>query len=606
MRLLQEIIEPQNGKINKIEKLKIPSPPALAFGRIAEYAKTGYEAITQEDKEFFLRCFGVYDRPTSPGSFMLRLRIPGGRLQGSQAMAIACLAKRYTKGSIDLTTRMGMELRDLKPSNLPSIMDDLESVGITTWQTGSDNFRNITTDPLDGLAKDSIIQTAKIIEALEALFMKNARWIGTIPRKFNTSICGSMINRCNLFGNDCAFALAKKEGRYGFNVYLGGKAYHLAQSADIFLTTSEEVVLFFGALMEVYQKYGFRDHRHKNRLFHLIEKAGLPSVVSAVCEAANRTFESAGQSCIQECGPSDNPLLLKDGTYALELAVVGGELNAKMLQGIAEAADKYATGELRLGTNQNITIVGIPEKNIPPLGQDPRIRPFLPKSPNYFQNLISCVGSERCIYAMIPGKSDALEMATFLEKEVPLDTPVRLYWSACHKGCGLNWAGDIGLEGSRTKMYGKAERSLNIFIGGTVDGSQKISREVARCIPIRHVRYYLLALLAEFKRLKKPNETFTEFNGRVLEKYSASAIGFFMHMNFLLGQKLKSAQRLRLDPLISPFEEQTEIIFFGEQLAKIIPHESKIRRIADGMQKGEYSHFYDIMSILVREANNGF
>lgn len=83
-------------------------------------------------------------------------------------------------------------------------------MGITTYQTGIDNFRNILADPLCTNAKDSVIDTTPVIESMQDIFLKNPEWISTLPRKFNTGISGSSTNRCNIFGQDCAFVLAKR------------------------------------------------------------------------------------------------------------------------------------------------------------------------------------------------------------------------------------------------------------------------------------------------------------------------------------------------------------------------------------------------------------
>ena len=279
MRL--EAISARHTKINKIEKLKATRSYKEAWEALQRYAREGYDAIPKEDKDFFLKCFGIFDRPATPGRFMMRIRIPGGRLESAQAEALGEMAREFGEDYMDLTTRAQVQLRYLKIEDIPTIIDRLEGVGITSWQTGVDNFRNIVTDPLDGLAYDNLIETAPLIDAMQSLWLKKEEWIAAIPRKFNTAIGGSMSNRCNLFAHDCCFALAVRDGEYGFNVYLGGKVGAIAQSADVFVT-EEDLLAFYEALIRTYKKFGFRDSRNKNRLHYLIQEAGMRTVIEAV------------------------------------------------------------------------------------------------------------------------------------------------------------------------------------------------------------------------------------------------------------------------------------------------------------------------------------
>jgi len=99
------------------------------------------------------------------------VRIPGGRLSSIQAKVLGECAKDFGNNYIDLTTRMQVELRYLHIEDIPEIFKRLENVGITTYQTGIDNLRNIVCDPLDGIALDNFIESYPILIELQNLFV---------------------------------------------------------------------------------------------------------------------------------------------------------------------------------------------------------------------------------------------------------------------------------------------------------------------------------------------------------------------------------------------------------------------------------------------------
>ena len=438
-------IQAKHTKINKIEKLKETRTYKEAWDALKTYAKEGYDSIIKEDKEFFLKCFGIFDRPATPKKFMMRIRIPSGRLDSKQAYTLGRLAKEYGNDYMDLTTRAQVQLRYLKIENIPYIIEELESVGLTSWQTGVDNFRNIVSDPLNRLSYDNIIDTAPLIDQMQDLWLKNGEWIATIPRKFNTSISGSMTNRCNLFAHDCCFALAMKDGEYGFNVYLGGKVGAIAKSANVFVRY-DEVISFYEALIKMYKEFGFRDSRNKNRLHFLIKEAGMKLVVDTVKEIAQRDFKDAGETLIKQprTEERDGRIRLKDGTFALHMVVPSGIFSGTAMIEAAELAKELGSGKLNISTTQNLYILEIKKKDIDKALKHKPYDRYKCVSTPYFNQLVACAGIDLCPFGVIPNKSDAIKMADYLSKTVPLpsDATIRMHWSACVKGCGVHELGD--------------------------------------------------------------------------------------------------------------------------------------------------------------------
>ena len=280
-------------KFNKIERLKQTLHPS-------EYAKNlqslNWHEIDESDR-FYLKNFGIYNIKLQPDLFMLRLRIDGGRISYAKLEQIAEIVEKYSLKLL-LTSRAQLELHDISPDNVYEIYTYLKTCNISTSQTLTDNFRAIVTDPYDGEALDSLISCYPMIEQINQLIIDNPYWTGTLPRKFNTAIIGREKPLVNPWSNDLLFALAKKEGVLGFNIYLGGKNAKVAQDADIFVVPAD-VLKLFEAVAETYQQHGLRGSRSKVRLFHLIEKEGMPQIRMWVETSFGKALETAGTLLMQ-------------------------------------------------------------------------------------------------------------------------------------------------------------------------------------------------------------------------------------------------------------------------------------------------------------------
>jgi len=322
MQILEKAKLSRSKKENKVEKTKALKNPMEVYAQLEAIAKGGYAHLAKEDSAYFLKCFGLFDKGEH---FMLRVRVPIGQLSYEQTYRIGEIAKAYGEDYIDITTRMQIVLRYIKIEDIATVINSLKEVGLSTFQTGVDNPRNIVADPLDGLAYDNLIPVKSIVDKFQALTIENPEWISVLPRKFNTGILGSLSNSCNIFGHDCCFVLANKNGRFGFNIYLGARVGVQAVDANLFVTI-EEAPAFFMALLEVFKRFGYRDNRNKNRLFFLLKDVGIDNFIEAVKQEAGLSFDTAGVSMVQSQNPAlgSNRVLLKDGNYAYKVIVPSG------------------------------------------------------------------------------------------------------------------------------------------------------------------------------------------------------------------------------------------------------------------------------------------
>ena len=574
-KILIQAKEDRSKKLNKIEKLKENRTAFEAYEAIKEYAKSGYQTIVDEDINFFLKSFGIYDKKKVDGdnSFMIRVRIPAGRLNISQAEVIANIAKEYCKDYIDITTRQQVEIRYIKIEDMPTILEKLESVGITTFQTGVDNIRNIVTDALDGVAYDSVIDTYPIVEKLQNIFLKNHDYISTLPRKFNTAINGSFSNGCNIYGHDCSFVLANKDGRFGFNVYLGGKVGVQAKCANLFLN-EENIELFYKTLLDTFKEFGFRDNRNKNRLFYLIEAVGMKNFIDAIKERAGEEFEESGEVMVNLKQPtSTSKVMQRDGKFAHKIVVPSGIISGSELLDICQKAQEKGSNRLRLSYDQNIYVLDVESEFSHNFSRYNNI---------FFNDMIACAGTKTCVFGVIPNKSDAKEMAEYLKNEVKIESgKVRMNWSACVKGCGIHGIADIGFEGCIAKTRdGKKVDGVHIFLGGKITKEAKEAHTLIKSVPITNAKYYVKYLLLAYSDLKLKNESFEEFEERVLSKYSYQAIVFYMLINHIHESLGLELFRLKTTPTTGKTEAY-ELFEFGLSLYKQYSSENRYESVID-------------------------
>lgn len=514
MSKLYEAKELRSQKSNKIEEVKGLKNPMSVYAQLETICSNGFDNLAEEDASFFFKCFGLFLK--KDGLFMLRIRIPGGQISAVQAIKLGDVAQMYGEDYIDITTRQQLEFRFLKFKELYTILKELDSVGITTFQTGIDNFRNIVTSSFDGLGKSSMIICKPIIDELQSIFLKNEEWIGVLPRKFNTAILGNTTNDCNIYGHDCCFVLAKSGDVTGFNLYLGGKVGVQAADSGLFVRV-EEVVPTYNAVINLFQEYGFRDNRNKNRLHFLLEAAGMDAFVEAIRDYTKIDYQGSGEVMatqeyvLDESGVYD----LDDTTKAVHLSVPSGVFKGSDLKKIGELA-LSVNGTVRLSVEQSLYII-TEARNVETLQSSTIYQVYAPFQNTYFNHQIACAGTATCAFGVIPNKPDAIEMANYLQSKVPIrGAKVRMYWSACPKGCGIHGVADIGFEGCKAKdNEGNKVDGVHIFLGGKATTEAKEARVLYKSVPLSEAKVIVKKLMEYYRDNRNEGESFESFDSRV-------------------------------------------------------------------------------------------
>lgn len=355
-----------------------------------------WQKVPEEDRDIGLKWYGVFYRKATPGYFMVRIRITHGKLTSEQAKVIAHLSKLFGKGDVDLTSREQIQLRWIELKDLPLVLSAIQKVGLTTLQTGMDNVRNITGDPLSGLSEDSLIDTTGIAKRITEVFL-NKKQYADLPRKLNLALLGSRRDTINCKFNDLCFYLARRDGALGFNVYAGGKigsgGPQEGLDLDLFVRPYEAVDLS-RAVVELYSDMGNREDRTKNRLYFLIKELGLENFRIELEKKLLRNLPRKGTDLVESVGERQGIIRQKNGLFAVSLVVPAGIFTGDDLEKVAELAKRYGSSEIRLSVYQNLYIVNVPEEHLSELLSDILFEKYQISTSPYFQGLIACQGAK--------------------------------------------------------------------------------------------------------------------------------------------------------------------------------------------------------------------
>lgn len=489
-------------KLNKRERHKMALSP---FEYYPQIESLDFSAISEGD-EFYLQDFGIFTASIQE-DYTLRLRITAGRITTAQLRSIAEIADKYSL-KIILTARAGIQLHEIKSENVLHLHTLINALGISTWQTFGDNVRNIVTDVYEGVGETSVIETYPIILRMQEYFLKNPDLVGMLPRRISTGISGNRSNVTSFFANDIYFALAIREGKYGFNVYMGGKNTEMAQSADIFLP-QEEVVAFFIAFIETFNTYGLRFTRTRTRLFHLLEEIGMEQFLGYVQEKYQKNWDKAGELIVEKRDFGEYERL-KNAQYAFCYETDFGRVTPDELIRIASFAEATES-EIRLSTDHNLYIVGLSTPDVP----------FTNRT--YSKTVVACAGSEYCPYSFWNIKDD---VSYLLPLEKIREHRIQIGISGCAKGCGRHQHCDIGLIGLRTAQFGATEKGARIYIGAEHTHGLSVGRELFEMVPLDHIKSIIELVIIEFER--SGCESFEAFASSVLNTFTTEFLSLWI------------------------------------------------------------------------------
>jgi sulfite reductase (NADPH) hemoprotein beta-component len=529
---------------------------ALVNERVAEFRdQVGRRLsgeLTEEEFKPLRLMNGVY---LQLHAYMLRIAIPYGTLSSEQLRMLAHVARRYDRGYGHFTTRQNIQFHWIKLEELPDAMAELASVGMHGMQTSGNVVRNITTDQWAGVAPDEIEDPRIWAEVIRQHVTLHPEF-SFMPRKFKIAVGASSHDRAALRIHDLALQLYRNEaGELGFEVMVGGglgRTPFLAKTIKPFLHT-RDVLSYVEALLRTYNQFGRRDNIYKARIKILVHELG----VDAFSKEVESEWQSIKDGALvlddaivaditgRFCYPTyedlkDNPAELvaarndpafntwfgnsvakhKVPGYAivtLSLKPEGGtpgDATAVQMDAIADLADRYSFGEIRVGHEQNLVLPHVAQRDLPALWRALDGIGVAMPNVNLISDIISCPGLDYCSLANARSIPIAQELTRrFRNLDLQRDLGrLHINISGCINACGHHHVGHIGILG----VEKNGEEVYQITLGGKADEDAKLGALIGPAVPYAQVADVVEDIAQAYLELRqRPDELFIDTVKRI-------------------------------------------------------------------------------------------
>jgi ferredoxin-nitrite reductase len=475
---------------------------------------------------FRFRYHGLFYVAPAQNAFMLRCRIPAGELSSFQMRGLADIAEEWGGGYADVTTRANIQIREIAPRNMVKCILKLQEIGLTARGSGVDNIRNITATPTAGIDKDEFIDTRPFAKAVHHYILNN-RDMYDLPRKFNIAFEGGGGISAVADTNDIGFmAVRVGEGKgvepgVYYRVELAGITGHQQFATDSgILVKPNEAVAVAAAIVRVFVENGDRTNRKRARLKYLIDKWGIPKYIEEVekkltfplvrfpleqCEQRNVPFAHGHIGVFKQA---------QRGLNYIGAVITVGRMKPKQMRRLADVAQNYGSGELRLTVWQNLLIPNIPDAYVETVKKNLVKMGFHYQSTAISGGLVACTGNTGCQWASTNTKGQAVLLARHLEKKVQLDRPINIHLTGCPNSCAQHYMGDIGLLGAKVKQGSDTVEGYHVVMGGGFGNNQAVAREIFKGVPFNELTTLLEHVLKTYLEKRQSSESFVEFTRR--------------------------------------------------------------------------------------------
>jgi ferredoxin-nitrite reductase len=498
------------------ERVKRELHPLDAYEQIVENAINN-KAPDKEDI-FRFKWNGLFFLTPVKDAFMARLRIPGGVVTTFQLRELARVAQELTSGYVQITTRANFQMRLIQPKDAPEFLRRIQSVGLHTRGAGADNIRNLTANPTAGIDPVELIDTLPFCRDLGQIII-NDRAFYDLPRKFNIAFDGGGLIGSVEDTNDIGVKAVKLGDEIVFRIALGGATGHKAFARDLgVVVPPAEINKVVAAVVRVYIAHGNRGDRKKARLKHLLETWTLEKYLAETEKLLGKQLRRAPYDVAQMRWASqelphshigDFPQKQRGLNYVGATCPVGHITPRQMLR-LAELADSYGSGEIRLTVWQNFIVPNVPDAFVPTLKKALEKAGFATKQSHLASGVIACTGNSYCKFAQSNTKGHALELIKWLEKKVELDQPVNIHLTGCPNSCAQHYMGDIGCLG--TKVRGAD--GYHVFVGGGFGRNQAVGRLIFSGVSANELPLTLEKILRAYLKHRQGKETFQQFTTR--------------------------------------------------------------------------------------------
>ncbi|HEY8261237.1 MAG TPA: nitrite/sulfite reductase, partial [Methylosinus sp.] len=439
-------------------------------------------------------------------AYMLRVAIPYGTLTSRQMRQLAHIADEWDQGYGHFTTRQNLQYNWPKLVDVPDILEALADVDMHAIQTSGNCIRNVTADHFAGVAADEIEDPRPTAEFLRQWSSAHAEF-SFLPRKFKIAVTGAAHDRAAVKVHDIGLRIVKNAaGEIGYEVIVGGglgRTPFIGKVVRDFLPRAD-LLAYLEAILRVYNRFGRRDNKYKARIKILVHETGLDEIraqVEAEFAAMDRApFAYDGEEFARVAAffgappyeelPDHSDALAKakaeSAAFAAFAAVnvaphrqagyaivtvslkpiggIPGDATSAQMRALADAADRYGFGELRVSHEQNIILPHVRKDDLLALWRDLDAAGLATANAGLVSDIISCPGLDYCALATarsIPIAQAISKRFADLERQRDIG-PLGVKISGCINACGHHHVGAIGILG----LEKKGVESYQITLGG--------------------------------------------------------------------------------------------------------------------------------------------
>ncbi|MCB1256631.1 MAG: nitrite/sulfite reductase [Microthrixaceae bacterium] len=475
---------------------------------------------------------GIYGQRQGGTNQMLRVKFPYGSATPEQLEMIAHLCETYSRGWAHITTRQNFQMHYVQLNEVPSIMRQLGSVGLTTREACSDTVRNVMGCHLAGACPYEVLDISAWADAAFHYFLRNPI-SQRLPRKFKINFSGCSTDCGQAMFNDIGVVAAsrtREDGSIepGFRVYVAGGLGanpHEARALEDF-TPRESLMATLEAVVRTFEQTGNRDNKLRARMKWVVDTLGWEETQRRILRSrrflpASVTWPDGIPDVVRERGDAPagaavgvEPTPVGQGTLVFIGRKGGFEqwCNANVVRGVgngtvsatasAELGDVTAVQlrslaaiqrdlglQVRTTPRQNLVFRGLTEDQLPVLYTRLNEIGMATPGAELARDVVSCPGADTCNLAVTQSRGLAKAIGDRLEEEGLAEiSGVRINISGCTNSCGQHHISDIGFYGAERRAHGQSAPGYQMLIGGYVGEEQahfgeKVLRLPAKAAP---------------------------------------------------------------------------------------------------------------------------
>ena len=525
------------GELNPVEQLKLRRHPLqVAEAIIDRYSVEGIAALDAVPGEVErLKWVGIYPQRQGGDALMMRIKIPGGVMTAPQAREIGIAADAFAEGPTDsavfgnryadLTTRQDIQLHWIRIEDVPRIWGRFADVGLTTVQACGDSARNVCSCPVSGVDRDEVVDSFPVAAAISAFFTGNREY-ANLPRKFKVAVTGCLEDCARIEIDDVGLWPARlADGSVGFNLLVGGglsDGARLAEDVDVFVRPDQAVELT-RAVAQLFGELGNRENRGFSRMRYLVQELGPEGFRAALAERAAFELVPAGEELTRRFRGDHVGVhpQKQDGLSYVGCSVPVGRLHGIDLVEAARLAETYGDGTVRIGTDQNFVLSGVPNGRLDQLLAEPLLQTYSPFPGPFERGVVACTGSEFCRFAVVETKERAVKWARAMDRRLAEDGDgpgrpnagrddgvIRMHFSGCSASCAQPQVGDIGFRGDLAHVGEHIEEAVDIGLGGSLGPDAAFIDWVVGAMPVERVPDALVRVVTRYRGERRPDEPF--------------------------------------------------------------------------------------------------